>query len=150
RNVIFRQRARIRAWISDGLVPLVQRLGDLQRAFGGETEAAVRFTLQTGEIIQLRRDLRTRLFFFQLDDALFAGALVLNGLGNLEMPQSRRSAVLVPERPVRGIKPLLGIRQVQLKPCEQPSCSLDLALFFVERFVEPSPWIFARCRPKCA
>jgi hypothetical protein len=55
------------------------------------------------------------------------------------MPQSRRSAVLVPERPVRRIKPLLGIRQIQLKPRKQSSRSVDLALFFVECFVEPSP-----------
>src|SRR6266576_1709838 len=46
RNVIFRQRARIGAWISKGLVPLVQRLRDLQGALRGETEATVRFTLQ--------------------------------------------------------------------------------------------------------
>src|SRR6266850_998692 len=122
RYVIFRQRARIGAWISDGLVPLVQR----------------------------RRDLRTRLFFLQLNDAFFARALPLNGLGYFVMPQSGRSAVLVPERPIRGIEPLLGIRQTHLKPREQSSRSLDLAFFFVERFVEPSPWIFAGCRAECA
>src|SRR5439155_26145713 len=97
RHVIFRQRARIGAWISDGLVPLVQRLGDLQSALRGETEAAVRFALQAREIIQLRRDLRAGLFFFQLDDSLFARALALNGLGNFAMPQSGRSPMLVPE-----------------------------------------------------
>src|SRR5262245_34804233 len=59
------------------------------------------------------------------------------------MPQSRRSPMLVPEGPVRGIKPLLGIGQIQLKPREQPSRSLDLALFFVKRFVEPASRIFA-------
>ena len=62
RHVIFRQRARIGAWISDGLVPLVQRLRDLQSALGGETEATVPFALQAREIIQLRRDLGARLF----------------------------------------------------------------------------------------
>ena len=102
---------------------LVERLRDLQSAFGGETEAAVRFALQACEIIQLRRDLRGRLFLLQFDDALFAGALALNGLGDFAMPQARRCAVLVPERTVRRIKPLLGIRQIQCKPGEQPSCS---------------------------
>src|SRR3954465_98719 len=58
RNVILRQRARIGAWISDGLVPLVQRLRDLQSALGGETEAIVCFALQARKIIQLRRNLR--------------------------------------------------------------------------------------------
>ena len=116
REIIFRQRARIGAWISNGLVPLVQRLRDLQSALRGETEATVCFALQAREIIQLRRDLRARLFFLQLNDAFFARALPLNGLGDFAMPQSRRSAVLVPERPVRGIKPLLGIRQIQLEP----------------------------------
>src|SRR6266481_7539451 len=52
RNVIFRQRARIGAWISDGLVPLVQRLRDLQSALRGETEATVPFALQAREIVQ--------------------------------------------------------------------------------------------------
>ncbi len=150
RHVIFRQRARIGAWISDRLVPLVQRLCDLQSALRGETEATVRFALQAREIIQLRRDLRAGLFFLQLNDAFFARALPLNGLGDFAMPQSRRSAVLVPERPVRGIKPLLGIRQIQLKPREHSSRSLDLAFFFVERFVEPSPRIFASRRAECA
>src|SRR5439155_8816652 len=112
RDIIFRQRARIGTWISYGLVPLVQRLRDLQGALRGETEATVRFTLQAREIIQLRRDLRARLFFLQLDDAFFALALPLNRLGDFAMPQSGRSTVLVPDRPVSGIKPLLGIRQI--------------------------------------
>ncbi len=131
-------------------MPLVQRLRDLQSALGGETEAIVCFALQAREIIQLRRNLSTGLFLLQLNDAFFARALPLNGLGHFVMPQSVRSAVLVPERPVRGIKPLLGIRQIHLKPREQSSRSLDLAFFFVERFVEPSPWIFAGRRAECA
>src|SRR5215211_1329280 len=150
RDIIFRQCARIGTWISNGFVPLVQRLRDLQGALRGETEATVRFTLQAREIIQLRRDLRARLFFLQLNNAFFARALPLNRLGDFAMPQSGRSAVLVPERPVHGIKPLLGIRQIHLKPRKQSSRSLDLAFFFVERFVEPSPWIFAGCRAECA
>src|SRR5215510_11753474 len=97
RHVILGQRARIRAWIRDGLVPLVQRLCDLKGALRGETEATVRFALQAREIIQLRRDLCAGLFFLKLNDAFFARALLLNGLGDFAMPQSRRSAVLVPE-----------------------------------------------------
>src|SRR6266496_896127 len=93
RYVIFRQRARIRTWVSNGLVSLVQGLRDLQSAFRGETEATVRFALQAREIIQLRRDLRGGLFFLQFDNALFARALSLNGLGDFAMPQSRSSAV---------------------------------------------------------
>src|SRR5882724_12019006 len=150
RNVIFRQRARIGAWISDCLVSFVQRLRDLQSPLRGETEATVAFALQACEVIQLRRDLRARLCFLQLNNAFFARALPLNGLGDFAMPQSGRSAVLVPERPVRGIKPLLGIRQIHLKPRKQSSRSLDLAFFFVERFVEPSSWIFAGCRAEGA
>src|SRR5262245_60080931 len=146
RHVILGQRARIRAWIRDGLVPLVQRLCDLQSALRGKTEATVRFALQAREIIQLRRDLRARLFLLQINNAFFTRALARNGLGDFAMPQSGGSTVLLPERPVGGLKPLFGIRQIQLKPGEQSSRSLDLALFFVERFVEPSPWIFrSRC-----
>src|SRR5262245_7030925 len=146
RHVIFRQGARIRSWIGNCLMPLVQSLRDLQSALRGKTEATVRFALQAREIIQLRRDLRARLFLLQLNNAFFTRALTRNGLGDFAMPQSGGSTVLLPERPVGGLKPLFGIRQIQLKPGEQSSRSLDLALFFVERFVEPSPWIFrSRC-----
>src|SRR5262249_48940845 len=134
----------------DGLVSLVQCLRDLQSALRGETEATVRFALQAREVVQLRRSLCTRLFFLQLNDALFASALLLNSLRHFAMPQSGSSAMLVPERAVRRIKPLFGIRQIQLKPCEQSFCSLDFSLFFVERFVEPSPWILASRRPERA
>src|SRR5437762_9273181 len=150
RDVIFRQRARIGTWISNGLVPLVQRLRDLQGALRGKTKATVRFALQAREIVQLRRDVRARLFFLQLNDAFFARALPLNGLGDFAMPQSGASAMLVPQRAVRGIEALLGIRQIQLNPREQSSRSLDLALFFIERFVKPSPRIFAGRCAECA
>jgi hypothetical protein len=93
-------------------VPLVQRLRDLQSALGGETEATVGFALQAREIIQLRRNLRAGLFFLKLNNAFLARALPLNGLGDFAMPESGPGAVLVPERPSRGIKPLLGIRQI--------------------------------------
>src|SRR4051812_29169665 len=58
RNVIFRQRARIGARISKGLVPFVQSLRDLQSPLGGETEAIVSFALQACKIVQLGRNLR--------------------------------------------------------------------------------------------
>ena len=106
--------------------------------------------MQAREIVQLRRDLRARLFFLQLNNAFFARALPLNGLGDFAMPQSGASAMLVPQRAVRGIEALLGIRQIQLNPREQSSRSLDLALFFIERFVKPSPWIFAGRCAECA
>src|SRR5262249_27507905 len=141
RHVIFRQRARICPRISDSFVSFVERLRDLQGAFGGATEAAVCFALQAREIVQLRCDLRARFFLLHPNAPLLTSALALNGLGNFAMPQSRRSAVLIPKRTVCSIKPLLRIRQIQGKPSEQPSCSLDFALIFVERFVEPSPWI---------
>ena len=48
----------------------------------------------------------------------FAGALALNGFGDLAMPQPGRCAMLVPERTVHRIKPLLDILQIQLKPGE--------------------------------
>src|SRR5262249_12264624 len=128
----------------------VQGLRDLQGALRGETEATIRFALQAREIIQLWRDLCARLFFLQLNNAFFAGAFALNGLGDFAMPESGRSSVLVPKRPVGGIKSLLGIRQIQLETCEQSPRSLDLALFFVERFVEPTPWIFACSCAECA
>src|SRR6516164_2879711 len=119
RNVILRQRARIRTWVRNGLVSLVQGLRDLQSALRGETEATVRFALQAREIIQLGRNLGAWFFFLQLNDAFFARGLPLNGLGDFAMPQSRSSAVFVPERTVCRIKPLLGIWQIQFKPREE-------------------------------
>ena len=96
REIIFGQRARIRARISNNLVLFVKRLCDLQRAFRGKSESIIRFALQGSEIIKLRRHLRARLLFLQLDDALLAAAFALDGLGDFIMPQSRRGAVLFP------------------------------------------------------
>src|SRR6188472_860284 len=93
RDVIFRQCTRIGAWISEGLVPFVQRLRDLQSALGRETEAIVSFALQACKIVQLRRNLRAGLFFLQFNNAFYARALLLNRLSDLAMPQSRRSAM---------------------------------------------------------
>src|SRR5262249_6666206 len=86
-KIIFRQSARIRARVGDGLVFLVKRLRDLQRAFCGETESAVCFALQRSEIVELRSDLRAWLLFFELDDAMLASALALNALGDFVVPQ---------------------------------------------------------------
>ena len=94
--------------------------------------------------------MRYRLLLFQLNDALPATALALNGLGDLAMPQSRRGPMLIPQRTVVRVKSLLGIRQIQLHALEQPPCSLDFVLVFPERFIEPSPGIFAVGRTECA
>ena len=93
-------------------MPFVERLRDLQRAFRGEAEAAVGFALQARQIVKLGSNLRARLFLLHLDDALFAAALALDGLGDFVMPQSRRGAMLFPEQAMFRIKPLLGIRQI--------------------------------------
>src|SRR5438034_4482839 len=111
RHVILRQCARICARVGDSFMSLVERLRDLQSALRGKTEAAVGFTLQAREIIQLRRDLGAGLFFLQLNDAFFAEALALNRLGDFTMPQSGGSAVFFPEGSARGTKLLLGLRQ---------------------------------------
>src|SRR5206468_8283054 len=116
REIIFWQRPGVRARVSDRFVFLVKSLRDLQCAFRRETEAIVRFALQRREIIQLRRNLCRRLLLFQLDDSILSTALALNGVRNFAMPQSRRGAVLVPERAVCRVKLLLSIRQVQLEP----------------------------------
>ena len=84
--------------------------------FAEKAEAIVRFALQGREIIQLRRNLCRRLLLFELDDSILSTALALNGVRNFAMPQSRRGAVLVPERAVCRVKLLLGIRQIQLEP----------------------------------
>ncbi len=53
--VIFGQGAGIRAGISQHFVPFIKRLGDLQRAPGGESEAGVGFALQAGQVEEQRR-----------------------------------------------------------------------------------------------
>ena len=149
-EVILRQRTRVRAWIGNCFVLLIKGLRDLQCAFRREPEAIVRFALQSREIIQLRRDLCGRFFLFQFDDPLFATAFALNGVRDFAMPQSRRSAVLVPERTVYRIKSLLGIGQIQLKATQQSLGSLAFSLVLFKWFIEPTPRIFARCSTKFA
>src|SRR5215469_600670 len=97
RQVILRQGARVGARIGDGFVLLVERLRNLQCALCRETEAAVRFALQGGKIVQLRGGLSGWPFLFELDNTVFASAFALNGICDLAMPQSRRSAMLIPE-----------------------------------------------------
>ena len=63
RQIILRQGARIGARISQHLVPLVECLGDLERALGGETVASVRLALQRRQIVETRRDLRAGFLF---------------------------------------------------------------------------------------
>ena len=75
----------------------------------GKTEPVVRLALQRGQIVKLRRRLRGRLLLFDLDDAGFAGAFLLDGVGDLPMPQPRRRAMFVPQRTMLLAKPLLGI-----------------------------------------
>src|SRR5947199_2909072 len=41
------------------------------------------------------------------------------------MPQSRRSAMLLPKRSVFRVKPLLSVGQIQLEPSKQSFCSLE-------------------------
>src|SRR5262249_46333276 len=110
------QRPGVRARISNGFMLLVKGLRNLQCAFRREPKAIVRFALQGREIIQLRRNLRRRLLLFQLDNSIFSTALALDGVRNFAMPQSRRGAVLAPQRAVSRVKSLLSIGQVQLEP----------------------------------
>src|SRR5215472_1446092 len=90
REVILRQRARVRARISDGFVLLIKSLRDLQCTLRRETEAIFRFALQCREIIELRRDLCRRLLLLELDDSILSAALALNGVRDFAMPQSWR------------------------------------------------------------
>ena len=57
RQIVLRQRARVGARISQHLVPLVERLSERQCHARWETETAVRFALQAGEIEKQRREL---------------------------------------------------------------------------------------------
>ena len=131
-------------------MPLIKRLCDLQGALRGETEAAVRFALQGSEIVELRCDLSARFFLFEFDHALPATALAPDCLGDFAMPQSRRSAMLLPKRSVFRVKPLLSVGQIQLEPSKQSFCSLDFIFVFLECFIEPASHVFASCGSECA
>src|SRR4029077_13221458 len=148
REVILRHSARVRTGVRNCFVLLIKGLRDLQCAFRREPEAIVCFALQSREIIQLRRGLRCRFLLFQLDDPWLATAFALNSVRDFAMPQSWRSAVLVPERAVCRVKLLLGIGQIQPKAVQQSLGSLAFSLFLFKRFVEPTPRVFARCGTK--
>ena len=148
--IIFRQCPRIRARIGDNLVPFIKRLRDLQCAFRGEPEPIIRFALQGSEIIELRSDLRARLLFFQLDDTPLATAFALDRLGDFTMPQSPRGTVLVPQRAVFRVQPLVRTGQVQLEPMEKSPGSVIFVLVFLEGFIEPATRIFASSGSECA
>src|SRR4029077_15149459 len=95
-------------------------------------------------------DLRRRFFLFQFDDPLLATAFALNSVRDFAMPQSRCSAMLVPERAVCRVKLLLGIGQIHLKAVQQSLCSLVFSLVLLKCLIEPTPRIFARCGTKFA
>ena len=54
-EIIFRQVLGVGTWISQYLMPLIQRLRQPECVFGREAETRVRFTLQTREVEQCRR-----------------------------------------------------------------------------------------------
>src|SRR5439155_25787342 len=74
RQVILRERARVRSRIGQYLVFFVQRLRKRKRRPRRQAEAAVRFPLKTGQIVEKGRDLRGRLGLFR-DDARLAFAV---------------------------------------------------------------------------
>src|SRR5204863_14127 len=132
-----RQRTQVRAGIRNCFMLLIKGLRDLQCAFRREPEAIVRFALQGREIIKLRRDLRRRFFLFQLYDPLLATAFALNGVRDFAMPQSRRIAVLVPERTVDSVKSLLN----RSKPSRIASGVIDCSQRRLIGFFVPAYWM---------
>ena len=62
-EVIFRQAARVGTRVGQHLVLFVERLRQRQRGLGRETEAAVGFALQAGQIEEQRRQAGFRLGF---------------------------------------------------------------------------------------
>ena len=77
-EVVFGQGAGIGTRIGEHLVPLVQRLGDLQGACRGESEATVGLTLERGEVEQRGRELVAGLALLG-HNARFALAAFLDG-----------------------------------------------------------------------
>ena len=76
RHIVFRQGAGIGTRVGQGLVALVEALGNLQGGLGGEAELAVGFALQAGQVKQQGGSLRGGL-------ALFCdrGLLAAHGVG---------------------------------------------------------------------
>ena len=86
-DVILRQRARIGARIRQHLVPFVKRLRQAERVLRAEPEPRVRVALQTGQIIEQRRQRRAGLAFLG-DNARFAQAFLANRLGLVFFPNA--------------------------------------------------------------
>ncbi len=82
-GVILRQVPRIGPRVGDHLVLLIKRLGDLERALRGKRG----FTLEGGEVVELRGNLGVRLFLLG-DLAGLAGAAGDDGLGGLLVPDA--------------------------------------------------------------
>ena len=61
-EIILGQVARIGPGIGQGLVLFVERLGELEGAAGGESEAVAGFALEGGEVVEQRRGLARGLF----------------------------------------------------------------------------------------
>ncbi len=57
RHIVFRQVARVGTRISQGLVALVEALGQGQGGFGREAKAGIGFALQAGQVKQARAGL---------------------------------------------------------------------------------------------
>ncbi len=87
-DVVLGKIAGVRPRIGEHLVLLVERLGDLKRAFRGEWS----LPLKGGKIVKLRGDLRLRLFFLG-DRGRFALAAILNRLRLLLLPKALGAAV---------------------------------------------------------
>jgi hypothetical protein len=73
--------AGVGARVGEHLVALVQGLGDLEAALGGEAEALVRLALQAGEVVELGRLLALALAVHLAHQAQPARHAVSDGLG---------------------------------------------------------------------
>src|SRR5205807_7325788 len=98
------QVARGRAWVGDRLLALVQRLRGLERAPRRETEAAVRVTLERGEVVEQGRPLGLLLLLHLLDRAVLADYLLDDLLGAPEVAEDARLVALEPHALVAGVE----------------------------------------------
>ena len=112
-QIIFGQRARVGPRISQHLVLLIQCLRDRQRGFRREPEARVAVALQTGQIVEQRRELGRSPAFF-LHHAGLALAFRAYRVGAPGFPQAL-----------------------------SPDIDIFRLLVLAEFFVEPAPAIFA-------
>ena len=93
-EVVVRHVAGVGTRIGEDFVFFVKCLRDLERAFGAQTEAGVRFALESRKIVKLRRNLRGGLLFFS-DDARLAGAFGDDRLGGRAFPEALGLGVLI-------------------------------------------------------